>query len=794
MNAKATTKPKKSNRTKAVNSAATEAASELPSPRKSVTLLQLSQYLDDKVRPMYSDLMRDCGASEMFVIEGDSLVRIALSDPHLDWTHGGQWLHFIYSVERFLYAFKSRGGQFRVLFFRDHRNWHYSSLDRTSPSYGDDNWTLLLARDLVMRHLRATGTQVDELDGWTDRADHDAWCQYLAKTQPAFIVIFDPTVSTIQRVRGCAELPLSETEAYTYLALTLECLVKHVPVVYASNITQNGDSLMGFIATGISGYQNKKIFSHDKVVKETCSRIWAKSRPDPAHVIGLASTRPPGSIHDVALAFMLEASDDPQEDEWHLFLAKCFCIHRVLLQYLPIQARALKMPILPSDRLRLVIYEWLQDYYYEIMSLLEWKSLEPRISCDLADLLDGRLFFAVITYMLPAATTTATAHRSDRWADWDENLDNIPIFDSVETEKRTSTVDQDQSNPLGFTAQMLDALQAMWDDVIPYTDLDDHTNILPVHLSSIDYPNKLGIEYLVKSSLTNPLPLEQNDKTPNICTLFPIDNKLMDNVVGDVFQGLAIQNREEQDDTTLATKSAKEALFSTDYHWHSGADLDEDFVPRRRRGPLSFEELRGNQFYARFLEFASRSLPVVTHPIIVASAKNSKHADRSSAKERKPHQGNKRQKAPVISKKQQILDRQNTKTLNKQLSEEGQQWANTEKSLQSIVHDKTRGPGVALQLLRSYKLPEALDLQLPIAMYKLELLAQQRQSTSNTAEVILLVDQIVNELAQTSPQGCTPAETEFIHSLLLALGFADLATSVAQALKPKQKKKRPPPP
>ena len=47
--------------------------------------------------------------AEIFMIDGDSLLFELLGEESLDWSHGGQFLHLTYLLERFLQYFTDKG-------------------------------------------------------------------------------------------------------------------------------------------------------------------------------------------------------------------------------------------------------------------------------------------------------------------------------------------------------------------------------------------------------------------------------------------------------------------------------------------------------------------------------------------------------------------------------------------------------------------------------------------------------------------------------------------------------------
>jgi hypothetical protein len=69
-------------------------------------------------------LLNEFGATELFIVDGDSLLVELLSASSLDWSHGGQYLHLIFLLERFLQTFRQRQDpkhSFNIVFFKENR-------------------------------------------------------------------------------------------------------------------------------------------------------------------------------------------------------------------------------------------------------------------------------------------------------------------------------------------------------------------------------------------------------------------------------------------------------------------------------------------------------------------------------------------------------------------------------------------------------------------------------------------------------------------------------------------------
>ena len=89
--------------------------------------------------------------SEIFLVDGDSLLVSALNDDNLNWSFGGEMLHLIYLVERKLNKFVRKQGKFSVVFFQQ------------SSILWQGNASYLLARSVLIMHLKCC-TQYDVLD------------------------------------------------------------------------------------------------------------------------------------------------------------------------------------------------------------------------------------------------------------------------------------------------------------------------------------------------------------------------------------------------------------------------------------------------------------------------------------------------------------------------------------------------------------------------------------------------------------------------------------------------------
>jgi hypothetical protein len=133
------------------------------------------------------DLVGDYAGAELFLIEGDSLLLEAFSDPLLDFSDSGfQLLHAVYNVEKFLKQLHSRGCNFHIAFFDDQPEL---CIPRDVPAR--DRAKYLLARACVVRHLRRNvGEGLTRVCGFEGLED-EAFLRYLREVGAYFVLCHD---------------------------------------------------------------------------------------------------------------------------------------------------------------------------------------------------------------------------------------------------------------------------------------------------------------------------------------------------------------------------------------------------------------------------------------------------------------------------------------------------------------------------------------------------------------------------------------------------------------------------
>ncbi|KAH7079592.1 hypothetical protein FB567DRAFT_631384 [Paraphoma chrysanthemicola] len=134
------------------------------------------------------DLVGDFAGSERFLVHGESLLLQCFSDQQLDFDPGFQLLHASYAVEKFLHGLVSRRCNFHIAFFDDAQDLciPQGATPATREKY-------LLARAAIIRHLQVN-LQTQHSDLEVHRfvsTSTDTFVDYLRTTDIYFVLCHD---------------------------------------------------------------------------------------------------------------------------------------------------------------------------------------------------------------------------------------------------------------------------------------------------------------------------------------------------------------------------------------------------------------------------------------------------------------------------------------------------------------------------------------------------------------------------------------------------------------------------
>ncbi|KAF4466491.1 dead deah box helicase [Fusarium albosuccineum] len=137
----------------------------------------LDWYTDQQ--PLTVDIVGDFAGRELFVIQGEALMRYCLVEAKVDFDGGFQLLHAIHAVEKFLSNLKKRDCNFDVVFFRDLG-------DVCVPPSSKHPYKFNLTRRIFIQHLTRSvvGFKILEFDSF----ESDECKTYLASNAIHFVL------------------------------------------------------------------------------------------------------------------------------------------------------------------------------------------------------------------------------------------------------------------------------------------------------------------------------------------------------------------------------------------------------------------------------------------------------------------------------------------------------------------------------------------------------------------------------------------------------------------------------
>jgi hypothetical protein len=376
--------------------------------------------LTSKYKVDWADFLKDFGASERFLIDGDALFLHACRNKLLDWLCRGQHLHIVWIMEKLLSRLQQKRAVFDIFFFTGNTDF----FDTLGPSFR-------LAREVVVRHFAqfpelgkckvffVRGSWVHPESGVTGKTatqsassttDTVIWRELLQNYTPAFILTDipdDPTCSNI------------EMQAFAQ-----SCLLQDIYVVLLSDIAFNGSGVHAHLVNPKvdavhRNYTNtmlKKIreqiesgYAGNAVQAAVDPTLMTELRNDFA-AVDLTSQHGHGEPWNIctkvvatALRYMVRhgGSDELQ-------FAAAACVARILHAQLPLEHRSF---CLTSENLAVIRnFKGFVDNFHQLMvsalvfydeQTAKGTELGPS-HLQLADLYDGRLFSATI-FMLGAS-------------------------------------------------------------------------------------------------------------------------------------------------------------------------------------------------------------------------------------------------------------------------------------------------------------------------------------------------------------------------------------------------------
>ncbi|KAF7790532.1 hypothetical protein EIP86_001488 [Pleurotus ostreatoroseus] len=355
--------------------------------KDAVEFLDAIWYSDTNRRGRWMDLMGDYAGTELFVIDGDSLLQLVLDDPLLALGRPDdpsfQILHAKYSLEKILSDFLTRNAAFEIVFWHSHR---HSTQATGSHQFIVSSRTL--ARHILAKHLDMLPISVH----YFDSLDDPRWRQYTLMRRPMFIMLNDGGVLEEMAGPGVFESLLLQR-----LSL-FDLITQGFPIALLRGVEFRDSKILTFI---FEQNLDRKIQLRlqgrfRKVVDATVRSLErqesiARGVFTPASVSGFFKVEAENAA-DARIAMVrfvrVAVLGLKNEPIVALTLLHAFVAHMIILPMLPIEARARKTP---------AVHPKLAEYLRKIFLPAVFFALENAQCGGQVDL-DSRIFMELLQF------------------------------------------------------------------------------------------------------------------------------------------------------------------------------------------------------------------------------------------------------------------------------------------------------------------------------------------------------------------------------------------------------------
>ncbi|CAG8494204.1 5636_t:CDS:2, partial [Ambispora leptoticha] len=311
-------------------------------------------------------------------------------DPETHWldltdpTGGSQFLGVAYLIEKFLSNLLDRHCVFYLAFFEVHKFiWR-------------ENSKFLVVRQAIIEHLKENVSKVKliEFKNWWE----EEWKEFLDTRQPLFVLLGDGQQNKLVSKSSSDEVILiAKNLACFCQAFMFSCIMKDVYVALLPGLLFKDSRAFAFVFDRIGYYLSKQDCTN---LEEEIHEVLSTHFPIPT-----SST----DIHDheaVSAVCRLESSGSQRMlyiilsvyyillNQWFSDgVIKAFIYHAMLLDYLPLKARAHKPLISTSPE----VVTFLDEFYKQCAQLFMdsyWQRQAKafKLACNLGDFIDARLY------------------------------------------------------------------------------------------------------------------------------------------------------------------------------------------------------------------------------------------------------------------------------------------------------------------------------------------------------------------------------------------------------------------
>ncbi|USW51870.1 Putative helicase, P-loop containing nucleoside triphosphate hydrolase [Septoria linicola] len=351
----------------------------------------LSQYR--KLESRRVDLVGDYAGDELFLIEGDSMLRRCFDDDKLDFSPGTQLLHAVYNVEHFLHQLAKRKCNFDIIFFESNRSLCLPPLASKEVSS-----RYYLARAAIIRHLQSNiakvhpDIRINVFQSW----DSPGFVNYLEATSPYFLMAHDGARAVDRKSKkneDDIEPPSPKSHRVALRQMILSFVGRGYNVALVNGLEWRDTKIMTMVLE--TGRRSAKLPKGGPRVPPSNSALPTLDISADVKKLKSASSgltaRQYLAVLTVANLFHDEADVDVQVAAR---LGAAFLLHQALLVHLPLSGRRVEVGKVNSSLQGLV--NTLANTAEAILNSPAFDDLcKDGATSDVFDFIDGRLFLSV---------------------------------------------------------------------------------------------------------------------------------------------------------------------------------------------------------------------------------------------------------------------------------------------------------------------------------------------------------------------------------------------------------------
>ncbi|KAE8548143.1 hypothetical protein EYB25_009937 [Talaromyces marneffei] len=562
------------------------------------------------------DLVGDFLGSELFIIDGDSLLLECFSNEKLDFYPGFQLLHATYIVEKFLQKLQQRKCVFEIVFFDSNAQFCIpTGSSDNNDNNGDDRY--LLAREAIIQHLIAISEE--EKHGFNihvfETFQSESFGEHFVDSGAYVFMCHEGTMHEINEIDEVTDDDADSSSDYSQedsgddihakneteiihlrrsrsvigFRLMIHWFVTHgCNIALINNLEFRDTKIMAMVIQDSAKRQGGSLSVHD-ILWADISDTTQSTNSDGftpmaiSKLLEMVIQEDPDLTQSqclltVSLAVMKKAGPNNLTNTIGLTSA---ILHLVILQHAKLEDRVMPAPNVANT----AFFDAFLKTSKDVLTSTCWMDAmqQHKLPCDLADFADGRMFFQV----------------------------QAMIIESLGISRVISSTTLSPFNKLASLVDRLCGTKLAIGEI-----KDDTPGILSIGKHSDSKPGKELITEIYCES-------------PNFVKVLPFQNSVFDEHLKPVH--LEIEASVNENEVSTAKK------FMDLNHWHNLRPLDQK---KAVLTPLNSRQQRRDQLYMaemrHYAESLLGSVGMSQTETIVVDRSSSSHKKPSLSKEKQP--------------------------------------------------------------------------------------------------------------------------------------------------------------